>query len=65
MTVSTTVNLIRDLGIEEVKNLKLLSFLHGNDSTLFYLEQAAKYRLKFNQLLKESEYFKKLKIKKL
>lgn len=46
-------NLIRDLGSETVNKLKELSQLTGPDSTIFYLEQAEIFRLKFNEIIKE------------
>jgi hypothetical protein len=47
------INLINEIGIEKVTELKKLSQQLGEDNEPFYREQAAKYRLLFNMLLKE------------
>jgi len=47
------LNLAAEIGVEAVDNLRQLSLFTGEDTELFYREQATKYRLKFNALLKE------------
>lgn len=45
------INLIKEIGQEQVDYLKQLSQEIGEDNELFYREQAAKYRKLFKQLL--------------
>jgi hypothetical protein len=45
--------LAKEIGVEEVDNLRQMSMFPGEDNELFYREQANKYRKLFNQLLKE------------
>jgi hypothetical protein len=47
------LNLVKEIGVEAVDNLRQLSLFIGEDNELFYREQAKIYRLKFNDLLKE------------
>lgn len=46
-------NLAKEIGQQAVNDLKELAFETGEDSEQFYREQAEKYRLKVNELLKE------------
>jgi len=47
------INLAKEIGIDEVDNLRQMSLFPGEDNELFYKEQAEIYRLKFKELLKE------------
>ncbi|MDD4971925.1 MAG: recombination protein NinG [Paludibacter sp.] len=50
------LNLIRDIGLSKVDELKKLAQEVGEDNEYFYREQAAKYRKLFNILLKERKH---------
>lgn len=45
--------LLTEIGNDEFEELRKLALSVGEDNEMFYREQAKKYRLKFNQLLKE------------
>ncbi|GEM_PF-843658 len=47
------INLIKEIGIEEVIKLKELSQKIGHDDLIFYTAQAEIFKHKFNELLKE------------
>lgn len=45
--------ILKEIGNEEFEELRKLALSNGEDNELFYREQAKRYRLKFNELVKE------------